>query len=174
MYFHLRGAFFQSLDRTMRFLTVLLLVVCGCTHLAKPLYRNQSQSYSEARLPVVRRDELLDEIHLYYGVRYLEGGCSLTGVDCSCLVRLVFGAIGVRLPRTVKEQYGCGLPLTRAEVMTGDLIFFGKGGVPTHVGIALSNSELIHASRRGVVVDRIDDVVGAMGLVGARRVARIR
>jgi len=170
----LLGVFFRWVDPKMRPLVlVMALVVAGCTHMAKPIYRDESSRYYEARLPSVRRDELLNEISLYHGVPYLEGGCSLKGVDCSCLVRLVFGALGVKLPRTVKEQFGCGLPRSRREVMTGDLIFFGRG-TPTHVGIALSNSDVIHASRRGVVIDRIDDVSAEMGLVGVRRIVRLR
>ncbi len=158
----------------MRLLIVALaLLPFGCSQMARPLYRDQSSKYYEAKLVTVSRDELLNEISLYHGVPYLEGGCSVKGVDCSCLVRLVFGAVGVKLPRTVKEQYGCGLPRSRSHITTGDLVFFGRG-VPTHVGIALNNSEMIHASSKGVVIDRIDDVAAEMGLVGIRRIARLR
>ncbi len=175
MCFRLPGVFCHSSRRVARLtIFVLVLMMLACSHLAKPIYLDQSQKYYEAKLPLVRREEILNEISLYHGVPYLEGGCTLKGVDCSCLVQLVFRGVGVKLPRTVKEQYGCGLPRLRGEVMTGDLVFFGKGGIPSHVGIALSNSQIIHASRRGVVVDRIDDVAAAMGLVGVRRVVRLR
>ena len=153
---------------------LLMFMVWGCAGMTpKPLYRC-GESSREAHLPRVSRDDLLNEVSIYHGARYREGGTSMVGVDCSGLVQAVFGSLGVRLPRTVADQFGRGVPVSRKDVKTGDLVFFGKTGLPTHVGIAISNTEMIHASSsRGVLVEDIDSFSQGMRLVGIRRIVRL-
>jgi cell wall-associated NlpC family hydrolase len=153
---------------------VLVVAVCGCAGMRpQPLYRS-GESSREAHLPRVSRDDLLSEVSIYHGARYREGGTSMVGVDCSGLIQAVFGSLGVRLPRTVTEQFGHGVPVSRKDVRTGDLVFFGKTGLPAHVGIAISNTEMIHASSsKGVLVEDIDSFSRAMRLVGIRRIIRL-
>ncbi len=156
-------------------IAVLVIIACSCAPLKpSPLYRSDG-IVVETDLPRVRRDDLLSEISLYHGVPYLEGGTTIRGVDCSGLVFSVFASVGVKLPRTVIEQYGCGIPVPRGRIRTGDLVFFGKGNVPTHVGIAISPTEMVHASSsRGVVIESIEKFSEVMRLVGVRRVVRLR
>jgi cell wall-associated NlpC family hydrolase len=138
------------------------------------MYRGPNPAV-EASLPVVERDGLLSELSLYLGTPYREGGSSLSGMDCSGLARSVYGALGVRLYRRVIDQYAQGVPVSRRNVGTGDLVFFGRGGIPSHVGIALSNGQMTHSSSsRGVVVEDIDEFSKSMRLIGARRVAKLR
>jgi cell wall-associated NlpC family hydrolase len=81
----------------------------------------------------------------------------------------------VDLYRRAIDQYGQGVPVSRRDVGTGDLLFFGRGGIPTHVGIAVSGSQMTHSSSsRGVIVDGIDEFSESMKLIGIRRVARLR
>jgi cell wall-associated NlpC family hydrolase len=125
-------------------------------------------------LPEVDREHLLNELSLYHGAPYLEGGTSIAGIDCSGLVRKVFGSLGVALPRTVVEQYGHGMPVSRRQLRTGDLLFFGGRNEPTHVGIAVSSRDMIHSSAsRGVTLDNIDEFSGSMNLIGIRRIVRV-
>jgi cell wall-associated NlpC family hydrolase len=139
-----------------------------------PIYRDQAAVH-ETSLPIVARDHFLSELSLYHGTPYREGGSSLSGIDCSGLVRAVYGAFGLRLHRRVTDQYGQGIPVSRRSVSTGDLVFFGRGTTPTHVGIAVSKSEMVHSSSsRGVVREGIDEFSEAMHLVGIRRVAKVR
>ena len=151
-----------------------LVLSAGCGLRAVPVYRGQSRP-GGGDLPVVERDDFLSELGLYQGVPYREGGNSLSGIDCSGLVRSVYGALGVRLGRRVLDQYGHGVRVARGEVRTGDLVFFGSGGTPTHVGIAISKAEMMHSSSsRGVVIEDIDRFSGAMNLICIKRVARLR
>jgi cell wall-associated NlpC family hydrolase len=151
----------------------ILVIGSGCGMKPAPLY-TEAGSSAEARLPRIRRDALLGELSLYHGTTYCRGGTGLACVDCSGMVRSIYSALGVRLPRTVIEQYAGGVPVGLKEIKAGDLVFFGASGVPTHVGVALSNRELIHASAsRGVVVDSIEGMSRSMDLLGIRRVARI-
>jgi len=151
---------------------VLSLWGCGAMKPA-PIYR-AGEAGREAELPRVVREDLLNEISLYHGAPYREGGTSMTGVDCSGLVQVVFTSLGLRLPRTVAEQYGHGIPVSSKDVRTGDLVFFGGSSLPSHVGIAISTREMIHASSSGgVVVESIDAFAGSMRLVGIRRIVRL-
>jgi hypothetical protein len=157
-------------------LALAVLFAAGCGLRAVPLYRSDASRYGyNAALPVVERDQFLAELGLYKGTPYRMGGNSLSGVDCSGLVRAVYGAFGVRIPRTVVDQYGQGVVVGRGAVNAGDLVFFGNRRNPTHVGIAVSRDRMVHASSsRGVVVEDIDEFANGMGLAGARRVANVR
>ena len=158
----------------LRIAAVGMAVLAGCGLRAVPMYRDPSPAI-EANLPVVERNVLLSELSFYVGTPYREGGSSLSGADCSGLVRAVYGALGVPLYRRVIDQYAQGVPISRRNVATGDLVFFGRGGAPSHVGIAVSGSQMTHSSSsRGVVVEDIDEFSKSMKLVGIRRVAKVR
>lgn len=153
-------------------LACVLIAAVSCSGRASPIYTTE-RTASDSELPTVRRDDLLNELSIYHGVPYRSGGTRITGVDCSGLVVAVFSSVGVDLPRTVAEQFGQGRPVSGRSVRTGDLVFFGKP--PDHVGIAISNSEVVHSSvSRGVVIDSIEDLDRAMGASGNRRVVRLK
>ncbi len=160
---------------TSRLLVLLACVLVGavsCSGRASPLY-TADRSASDSELPVVNRDDLLNEISIYHGVPYRLGGTRITGVDCSGLVQAVFGSLGVDLPRTAVEQFAQGRPISERSVRTGDLVFFGKP--PDHVGIAISNSQVVHASvSKGVIIDSLEDLDRAMNASGYRRVVRLK
>jgi cell wall-associated NlpC family hydrolase len=138
------------------------------------MYRDPTPA-TGSNLPAVRRDLFLSELRLYRDTPYREGGNSLSGIDCSGLARSVYGALGVELHRRVIDQYGQGVPVSRRDVETGDLLFFGRGGTPSHVGIAVSRTQMTHSSSsRGVVVDDIDEFSKSLKLIGIRRVALLR
>jgi cell wall-associated NlpC family hydrolase len=158
----------------MRGSALVVLLFASCSFKAAPVYRSDAAG-SAAGLPMVERDAFLSELSLYHGVPYREGGSSLSGVDCSGLVRAVYTALGVRVRRTVLEQYGQGVAIGRGGVRTGDLVFFGRSGLPTHVGIAVSGDQMLHSSSsRGVVLEDIDQFSKHTRLVGVRRVANLR
>jgi cell wall-associated NlpC family hydrolase len=159
-------------NRLLLVVACALLAALSCSGRASPLYTSDKTA-SDSDLPVVSRDDLLNEISIYHGVPYRTGGTRITGVDCSGLVQAVYGSLGVSLPRTVAEQFGQGRPTSRRSTRTGDLVFFGKP--PDHVGIAISNTEVVHASAsRGVVIDSIEDLDRSMDASGFRRVVRLK
>jgi hypothetical protein len=146
----------------------------GCGATSAPVYRDDI-GWEDDRLPGASRDRLLDELSLYQGTPYMSGGTTTGGIDCSGLVSSVYATLGITLPRTVLEQFGQGVSRGRKDVRTGDLVFFGKHGRPTHVGIAVTNREMMHSSSsRGVVLDGIDEFARSLKIVGIRRVARFK
>ena len=107
------------------------------------------------------------------GTPYRPGGTSPDGFDCSGYVAYVFGAHGVRLPRTVAGLYLAASPVRADRVGAGDLLFFDTSGQgASHVAIALGGGRFIHApsSRGAVRVESLATEDWGTRYVGARRV----
>ena len=106
------------------------------------------------------------------GTPYRSGGADPNGFDCSGFTQYVFGRSGVTLPREVRDQFRVGRTIKPRAIEPGDLLFFStvsRGA--SHVGIAISRSEFVHApSSKGVVrVEHLTETYWARRFVGARR-----
>lgn len=97
------------------------------------------------------------QAYLYLNTPYLWGGRSVFGIDCSGFTQAVFRFFGVALHRDSSDQAGQGEVVGfLQQAKAGDLAFFdNEEGRITHVGILLSDLEIIHASGK-VRVDKID------------------
>ena len=115
---------------------------------------------------------IIAESMQYIGVPYYFGGTTPAGFDCSGYVRYVFANAGIYLPRTADAQYDYGYPISSAEMVPGDLVFFSTYEYgPSHVGIYLGNGKFINASSsRGVVIDSLHSSYWGACYIGARRV----
>ena len=69
--------------------------------------------------------------------------------DCSGLTSKAYAYAGVTIPRTSGGQAGAGRAVSRGEVTAGDLIIYNGGN---HVGMAVDNARVVHASTDGVPV----------------------
>jgi cell wall-associated NlpC family hydrolase len=94
------------------------------------------------------------------GVPYVWGGNDpATGLDCSGFTRLVYGELGVSLPRVSTDQARTGAPVSSlAEAKPGDLLAFGSP--VDHVAIYLGDGRMVHAAGTGKGV-RVDEVYRA-------------
>ncbi|HWY10997.1 MAG TPA: C40 family peptidase [Bacteroidia bacterium] len=102
-------------------------------------------------------EELLATAKLFLNAPYLWGGKNIFGIDCSGFTQLVYKLNGYKLPRDAWQQAELGSPLNFVEeAQPGDLAFFdNEEGKIVHVGIILSNNEIIHASGK-VRIDKFD------------------
>lgn len=106
-------------------------------------------------------------------IPYRFGGSTFMGIDCSGYVQKVFGLLDVSLPRTAREQYHLGEPVSKEDLLIGDLVFFRTyASFPSHVGIYLGNNLFIHASSRSrkVSIDSLDTPYYVRRFIGAKRV----
>ncbi|AHH98536.1 C40 family peptidase [Kutzneria albida] len=95
------------------------------------------------------------------GLPYVWGGNGGPdgGFDCSGLTKAAYAAAGIVLPRVAQDQYNAGPRLPAGQpLQPGDLVFFGASDTSiTHVGIAISATEMIDAPDVGQVV-RVDRI----------------
>ena len=85
----------------------------------------------------------------YLGIDYRWGGTNpKTGLDCSGLTQLVYGQLGVSLPRVSGDQAKAGTKVaSMSDAKPGDLVFFGS---PVHhVGIYIGDGKMLDAPRTG-------------------------
>lgn len=118
-------------------------------------------------------NELVSSAKSYIGSPYKYGGTSpVTGLDCSAYTQRVFRDNGITIPRDTVSQYAKGTPISRANLKTGDLVFFNTNGVRvSHVGIYVGNNNFIHASTsRGVIISSLNENYWKPKYLGARRV----
>jgi cell wall-associated NlpC family hydrolase len=91
------------------------------------------------------------------GVPYSFGGMSPGGFDCSGFVCYVYGKAGISLPRMADSQYYSLTHIPRANLQSGDLVFFETYCPgPSHVGIYIGDGKFIHASSsKGITVSEV-------------------
>lgn len=125
----------------------------------------------ELELPGNASGQLKKSAFSFLGARYRFGGNSRNSLDCSSFVQQVFRELNISLPRTAREQFRTGEPVSY-ELQKGDLVFFRTyASFPSHVGIYLGDNKMIHASSRDrrVVISSMDTPYYRSRFIGAKR-----
>ena len=125
-------------------------------------------------------DDMLNYARKFMGVRYVRGGRSPKGFDCSGFTSYVYSQFGYQLSPSSSTQYTQGKKISRDQVQPGDLLFFtgraARSGRVGHVAIAVDADPVsgeitfIHAARTGIKIDKITAPYYAARYLGARRV----
>ena len=108
------------------------------------------------------KSDIVDTAKQYLGTRYVYGGASPSGFDCSGFTMYVYSQHGYSLPHSASSQWQSGMG-TRvysiSELQPGDLVFFNdpsrsNGKACSHAGIYIGNGKHIHSSssRSGGVI----------------------
>jgi len=133
--------------------------------------RPSSNSPSSSTAPSVSSSAVVNKAYQYLGIRYVWGGSTPNGFDCSGLTQYVYRSQGVNIPRVASAQANVGSYVSIANAQAGDLLYFGNSSI-THVGIYIGNNKMIHAPRPGKNVEIVDISwhVRNYRIVGARRI----
>ena len=96
----------------------------------------------------------------FVGCKYVYGGSTPKGFDCSGLTMYVYKKYGINLSHSATAQSKVGTKVERANLQPGDLVFFrnyrtNKG--IGHVGIYIGNNKFVHASteKTGVITSTL-------------------
>ena len=118
--------------------------------------------------------EIADYALQFLGYRYVYGGSSPSGFDCSGFTSYIYKQFGYSLNRSASDQLKNGVAVSRNELQPGDLVLFRKNTSKpaSHVGLYIGNNQFIHAStsKVGVIISRMSDAYYTTGFVGGRRI----
>ena len=112
----------------------------------------------------------------FLGLPYTWGGRSSFGYDCSGFVQMLMRQRGYYMPRDadVQAAWTGFVPVKRAELRAGDVLFFGSEGKITHTGMFIGKGQFIQATTHDHPVIQISPLnrYWIKLLVAQRRVKR--
>ena len=103
----------------------------------------------------------IDFIRKYNGTRYVWGGTTPAGWDCSGFTQWALKSMGVSIPRLAEQQAAAGKSVNvrnRSQWKPGDILVYSSGGAPNHVALYLGNNQLMHAlsSKYDTLIQDVD------------------
>ena len=140
---------------------------------AKAQAEKEGKTYHVSALD---KQKLLEDAKYFKGGKYVWGGTTPEGFDCSGYVQYLYKKHHINLPRTAWAQSKKGITVDKDNLQKGDLLFFltdKKRGIPvTHVGIYIGNGNFIHAAskKKGIIISPITHGSYAKCFVSAKRV----
>jgi NlpC/P60 family len=134
---------------------------------AKPLVAKYAGLLKTDEAHINKFIKLYTFIEYWMGTPYLWGGCSKSGIDCSCFVQTLFNKVfNINIKRTSLAQFcdkDVALFTNRSQYELGDLIFFKtniaretRNNPVTHVGFYLTNGYFVQSSSAGVNIANLN------------------
>lgn len=116
--------------------------------------------------------QIVDYSKTLQGIKYVYGGYSTKGFDCSGFTKYVYAHFGITIPRSSSEYVSFGKKVSKENLRPSDILLFDtdNNGTCGHVGIYLGNDKFIHAStsKGKVIIMTLSEYRGKY--IGARRV----
>ncbi len=109
----------------------------------------------------VKGSEIVAYAKKYLGSKYVYGGSSPSGFDCSGFTSYVYKHFGYSLSRSSSAQSSNGRAVSKSNLQLGDILCFArtsKSKKVGHVGIYIGGGKFIHAAnaRKGVIISNVD------------------
>lgn len=121
--------------------------------------------------------QMINNAMTFIGTRYLGGGTTIKGMDCSGMVTAVFDIFDLKLPRSSAEMAKVGVKVAKEDIKKGDLIFFHTNGkrIINHVGMVIEvlgdEIKFVHSStQKGVIVSSTKEPYYQRAFAQANRV----
>ena len=160
----------MALEKDGDFYKVKVNDQVGYIH-ASDLVNGKLASLDQVSTPKSLGEEIISYAKNYLGGRYVYGGNNLnTGVDCSGFAQQVMKHFNISLERSSRAQYASnGYKISEAELMPGDLVFYGNDGYVNHVAIYAGDGKIIHASteKTGIIMSNL---YYGKAIIGIKRV----
>ena len=116
---------------------------------ARAVSANTSGTTGTAAITPVSDSSIVSAARKYIGTPYVWGGESMSegGMDCSGFVYNTLKDAGYKVGRTTAQGYrNYGTSVSKSNMQPGDLVFYGKDGNASHIGIYIGNGQMIHSS----------------------------
>ncbi len=166
------------LNKTQKYLLLIIISVglfssCGNSK-SKKIHNNDSKVE-------IQRDKVVNYAKKQLGVKYVYGGMSPKGFDCSGFTKYVYSKFGYSVPRVSRDYANTGSKISVKNTKRGDVLLFTGSNkrkrVTGHLGIVVSNNngaiKFIHASSsRGIVISDIKITYYKDRILGARRIIK--
>ncbi|MEZ5338938.1 MAG: C40 family peptidase [bacterium] len=119
-------------------------------------------SYNREYQPQVDGAQMVRDARRFLGVKYVLGGTTEKGIDCSGLTRVCLANQGIEVVHRASLQALEGRYVNASDLQTGDLVFFRDDVTPrylSHVGIYISGGRFIHAGQSNgkVAINSLSD-----------------
>jgi hypothetical protein len=114
--------------------------------------------HGDKNIPLGSRENFAMTASLFQNTKYLWGGCSWNGIDCSGLTYIAAKMNGVKIPRDSLPQSQAGVYIDLRNAEAGDQLFFSsdtRKEKVTHTGIYLGSGNFIHSTTGGVSIINI-------------------
>ncbi len=129
--------------------------------------KKEEKSSSSKSSSKVTGSDVIAYAKKYLGYKYVYGGTSPSGFDCSGFTQYVYKHFGYSISRTSSAQRSNGKAVSKANLQAGDIVCFSG-----HVGLYVGGNKFIHAENpsTGVRISSLSQASYKRSYITARRI----